>query len=483
VSIFISYRRDPSKAFAEALGTALQRELQRSGMLSWEDVFRDETSIDLGSDFVSTLVSAIPTCDLFVAIVDSAYLGDRFDEETDFVRRELLLALATHRTIVPVVMEGVQWPPQRPLPEAAAILGQLQAIVDVAKAQPVAQRIANLYRSHRLLDVPVLHQGQIQALAIADAGPEAVIVSADDQGVIRFTRLSNGADYRTPVNVNDRPRNDWNRRTATALAIEGREKDVRVVLGLSDRSVALYDLESGRELEPPRRELTWALDPNRGPLVENGAYTTAATFVRYRAERRLVYANSAGQINLFSMQTEGLPIYALGQVRCNNRDRLLVAGRQYLPRTGIGEFIRIQDIETGDIVANVLEANSAGIRAVLGSHITGETRIISADENGDLRMWDCDLNPLTPRGFHKGGVSALAEFNSTLITGGRDGSVQAWRLKDLKDLGVARQEHMKAVSAIACATIRRRHVVVSGSEDGSVRSYLLEGLVQVANDE
>jgi WD40 repeat protein len=98
-------------------------------------------------------------------------------------------------------------------------------------------------------------------------------------------------------------------------------------------------------------------------------------------------------------------------------------------------------------------------------------------------MWDCDLNPLTPRGLHNGGVSALAEFDGTVITGGRDGSVQPWRLKDLRDLGMPRQEHTKAVSAIACATIRKRHVVVSGSEDGSVRSYLLEGLIQVSDAE
>jgi hypothetical protein len=147
-------------------------------MPSWEDVFRDETSIDLGSDLVSTLFTAIPTCDLFIAIVDNAYLGDRFDEDTDFVRRELLLALTTHRTLVPIVMEGVQWPPQRPLPEAAEVLGQLQAIVGVTQAQPVAQRIAKLYRSHRLLDAPMLRQGPIQALAIADAGWCPLIVRA-----------------------------------------------------------------------------------------------------------------------------------------------------------------------------------------------------------------------------------------------------------------------------------------------------------------
>jgi WD40 repeat protein len=309
------------------------------------------------------------------------------------------------------------------------------------------------------------------------------MVSADSQGIVRFTTLSNGADYRPPMNVNDRPLDDWNRRTATAVAIEGRDKDLRVVLGLSDSSVALYDLESGRELEPPRRELMWTFDPNRGLLVENGAFTTAAIFVRYRAERRLVYVNSAGQINLFSMQTEGLPVYALGQIRCHDRDRLLVAGRQFLPGTGIGEFIRIQDIETGEIVANVLEADSAGIRALLGSQMMGEPRIISADLDGHLRMWDCDLNLLTPRGLHKGGISALAEFNGTVITGGRDGSVQPWRLKDLRDLGMPRREHTKAITAIGCATIHKRHVVVSGNEDGSVRSYLLEGLVQVFDAE
>jgi hypothetical protein len=371
-------------------------ELQLFQMPSWEDVFRDEVSIDLGSDFVSTLVTTIATCDLLVAIVDSACFGNRFDDETDFVRRELLLALTTRRTLVPVVMEGVHWPPQRPLPEEAGNVGQLQAIMHVTQAQPVALRIAKLYRSHRLLDAPALHTGQIQALAIAEAGSEAVIVSSDDQGVVRFTALSTGAEYRPPMNVNDRPSNDWNRRTAV-------------------------------------------FDGNGGPAC-----------------------------------------LCARPVHCHDRDRLLVAGRQYLPRTGIGEFIRIQDIETGDIVANVLEADSAGIRALLGSNIMGDTRILSADQDGHLRMWDCDLNQLTPRGLHEGGVSAVAEFNGTLITGGLDGSVQAWTLKDLKCLGVPRQEHTRTVSAIACATIRNRHVVVSGSENGSVRSYLLEGLIQAS---
>src|SRR5580700_8150046 len=116
-------------------------ELQLFQMPSWEDVFRDEVSIDLGSDFVSTLVTTIATCDLLVAIVDSACFGNRFDDETDFVRRELLLALTTRRTLVPVVMEGVHWPPQRPLPEEAGNVGQLQAIMHVTQAQPVALRI------------------------------------------------------------------------------------------------------------------------------------------------------------------------------------------------------------------------------------------------------------------------------------------------------------------------------------------------------
>jgi TIR domain/WD domain, G-beta repeat len=483
MSIFISYRREPSKAFADALQTELRRELRRLQMPSSADVFRDEVSIEPGSDFVSTLVTTIPTCDLFLAIVDGAYLADRFDDETDFVRRELLLALANRRTIVPIVMDHVQWPPQRALPEQAAHLGQLQAILHVTQAQPVARRIAELYRSHRLLDTPSLHEGEVQALAIAETATEAVIVSADDHGMVRFTALSTGTDYRPPLNVNDRDPADWNRRTATALAVEGRGKDVRVVLGLSDSSIALYDLESARVLGRPRQEVTWKFDPNRGPLAENGAYITAAVFVRRGSERRLVYANTAGQINLFPMETEGLPIYALGQVHCHGRDGLLVGGRQYLPRTGIGEFIRIQDMETGAIVAHVLEADSGLIRALLGSDTMGETRIISADEEGHLRMWDCNLHPLAPTGRHTGGVSALIEFNGTLISGGTEGSVQAWRLQDLNPLGVPRKEHTKAVSAIACATVRNRHVVVSGSKDGSVRSYLLEGLLQVPPSE
>jgi WD40 repeat protein len=72
----------------------------------------------------------------------------------------------------------------------------------------------------------------------------------------------------------------------------------------------------------------------------------------------------------------------------------------------------------------------------------------------------------------------MTEVGGILVVGNNDGSIQPWSIETLRPLGLPRPEHTKEVIAIAAANIRNRRIVASGAADDSVRSYMLESLLQ-----
>jgi hypothetical protein len=306
MSIFLSYRRASHRTFAANLRELLQNEIRALGMLSWEDVFLDQSSIDPGQKFEDRLEHEIVSCDLFVALVDKTYLGERFDQEEDFVRRELQIACRAHRRIVPVVLDSLEWPAKRTLPSWASEFYKLQAITDSSDAQTIARRLVSEYRSIRPVDKSQLHQKLVSLSIVQIIGPaggvDPVLVSVGRDGTLCWTKLSDSQESRPRLTL------DLKNRNVSAVAVISHGTDVRVVLGLTDSSVAVCDLSNGELIDAPRLEMMWKYDPNFGPLVDNGAYSTSVVYAPHRGETRLVYANTAGQINLFPGPTNGLPI-------------------------------------------------------------------------------------------------------------------------------------------------------------------------------
>ncbi|GAB4519365.1 MAG: hypothetical protein OHK0046_28090 [Anaerolineae bacterium] len=95
-SVFISYRRSSSKWIA----LTLFKELRARGY----DVFWDIDSIGPGR-FAEIILSQISARTHFVLLLAHGTL-DRFDEDDDWVRREIRHALETRRHIIPVEIEN-----------------------------------------------------------------------------------------------------------------------------------------------------------------------------------------------------------------------------------------------------------------------------------------------------------------------------------------------------------------------------------------
>jgi len=110
--IFISYRREDGSLYAHILAQSLAEK--------GYSVFYDRRALVVGSVFPQELTCAVEDCHDFIAIVSPMYLAAekdgalRIEQEEDWVRKEISLALKNGKNIMPVVVGGAA---KTPLPK------------------------------------------------------------------------------------------------------------------------------------------------------------------------------------------------------------------------------------------------------------------------------------------------------------------------------------------------------------------------------
>lgn len=129
--IFINYRREGGAYAAALLDELLSRRFGEAR------VFRAAKSITAGSDYEKSLLEAVRGCGVMLVIVDDGWLG-RFDSDngdsdngesspsSDWVLREIEGALRYERTVIPVLLSGVDRLREDDLPNPLKGLAVLQ---------------------------------------------------------------------------------------------------------------------------------------------------------------------------------------------------------------------------------------------------------------------------------------------------------------------------------------------------------------------
>lgn len=119
VKIFLSYRRDDSRAIAGRIFDRLEARFGR------DCVFMDVDAIPLGTDFRKHLQQAVSQCHVFLAIIGERWLSScdakgmrRLESPKDFVRIEVETALAREIPVIPVLVGHNQMPAPEDLPDA-----------------------------------------------------------------------------------------------------------------------------------------------------------------------------------------------------------------------------------------------------------------------------------------------------------------------------------------------------------------------------
>lgn len=129
-TIFINYRRDDSRAEASLVKRAL---IDKFGE---ENVFMD-TAIEPGARWPTVLREKLVSANAVIAVIGPKWLRikshksglRRLDEESDWVRQELEMALGGNQNIIPLFVGGAK-PPLRAelLPESIRSLSELEGI-------------------------------------------------------------------------------------------------------------------------------------------------------------------------------------------------------------------------------------------------------------------------------------------------------------------------------------------------------------------
>jgi hypothetical protein len=127
--VFISYRRDDTGGEA---GRIYDRLVERFGR---QLVFRDVDSLEPGRDFVDTILAAISSTDVLLAVMGPRWLTatdaagrSRLADERDLVRAEIATALARHGRVIPVLLRGAGMPRAEELPADLAGLSRRHAV-------------------------------------------------------------------------------------------------------------------------------------------------------------------------------------------------------------------------------------------------------------------------------------------------------------------------------------------------------------------
>lgn len=121
VQIFISYRRDDCATFADRIHECLVRSCKR------DTFFRDIDSIHLGENFRRRLHQELARCDLLLAIVGQRWISvqdsggrRRLEDDNDFVRLEIEMAIQRNIPLIPLLIDGTPMPTTSELPASIA---------------------------------------------------------------------------------------------------------------------------------------------------------------------------------------------------------------------------------------------------------------------------------------------------------------------------------------------------------------------------
>jgi Trypsin-like peptidase domain/TIR domain len=126
-NIFISYRREDSAGFAQALFLSLERSFP-------EKLFMDVEGIEAGQDFVQAIEEQVRACDAMLVLIGPNWLTARddagrrrLDHLEDFVRIEIDSALRFGKRVIPVLLQKAEMPRGDALPEALRPLARRNA--------------------------------------------------------------------------------------------------------------------------------------------------------------------------------------------------------------------------------------------------------------------------------------------------------------------------------------------------------------------
>jgi hypothetical protein len=127
--VFISYRRTDSATFSGRIYDRLTAKFGR------KNVFKDVDDIPPGVNFLQYIQDSLRRCSVALVVIGPHWLEvrdpsgkRRLDDAADFVRLEIVTALALGLTVIPLLVDGAVMPTSTDLPASLGPLAMLNAL-------------------------------------------------------------------------------------------------------------------------------------------------------------------------------------------------------------------------------------------------------------------------------------------------------------------------------------------------------------------
>ncbi len=305
------------------------------------------------------------------------------------------------------------------------------------------------------------HADWVRAIAVLDKN---TVVSGSYDTSLRIWNVASGDTQQESVPIRQStpptPKGHAKRVSALVVLDEG-----RVVSASEDRTVGVWDIESGQMLWALGRDVDLSGSPDLGLLVDQANWISAATLDK----NRIVIASSDKNLLVWNVKS-GETVRM--QVDRHQAEFLSVAtvNKNRVVSASTDKALRVWDVESGELL-RTLVGHKEGVMAVA---VLDESRVVSASWDFTLRVWDVEsgerLRTLTG---HTDGVMGVAVLDKNrVVSASWDRTVRVWDVESGEMLRKLESEgHASVVHAMA--VVDQGHII-SASTDKTLRVWDVE---------
>ncbi|GGS49861.1 hypothetical protein GCM10010156_05700 [Planobispora rosea] len=293
----------------------------------------------------------------------------------------------------------------------------------------------------------------INALTVGEANGEQIVVSGDDDGVIKRWRLADGLAFGQPI--------DAHRDGINSLAY-GTSGGRPVVVSVSnDKTVRRWDLITGKAV---------------GKAIHADSEVYAVDVVEVGG-RTVIAAELGTGTALYDLGTgERLPLQgvslSINAVYRNVGGRAVAVGGNYEKPPGVIAY----DLGTGEQIGQAFKGHESSIQALDLGTVGDRQVILSGAEDRTIRRWDLSTGeqigePLRGHTDHMRQV-ALADLNGrpVILSTSLDDTLRMWDFAS--DRGPERTVPLESASiALALSRVGGELVALCGDLDGNITAW------------
>jgi WD40 repeat protein len=222
--------------------------------------------------------------------------------------------------------------------------------------------------------------------------------------------------------------------------------DGRVVSGSSNRTLRVWDVESGQTLQT---------------LEGHSAWVSAVAVLD---RRRVISASRDKTLRVWDVES-GQTLQTL-EGHSDEVTAVAVLDSRRVVSASRDKMLRVWDVESGQTL-RALEGHSNWVTAVA---VLDHRRVVSGSYDGKLRVWDVESGHALQALRGHSWITAVVVDGRRVVAGSIDGTLRVWDVESGQILQ-SLEGHSDHVRAVAVLDGRR---VVSGSDDRTLRVWDME---------